>query len=61
MTNALRIFIKHCTCAYYDSEGEAVKASRECLYHPPGTLCPHGKAWNEPCMPCRDELWGKTS
>jgi hypothetical protein len=61
MTDEQRLTIKHCTCAFYDSDGTPVPASAPCVYHPAGSLCEHGKGPDEPCMPCRDELWGRTS
>lgn len=48
----------HCTCAFFDADGTENPGS-VCQIHPNG--CKHGKPWYVACMPCRNELWGKTS
>jgi hypothetical protein len=50
-----RITFPHCRCAYFETDGTAIEGN-PCLVHPNG--CEHGRSWAEPCLECRDKLWG---
>jgi hypothetical protein len=47
--------VPYCRCAYYEHDGQAV-AGEPCSIHSQG--CAHGRDWAQPCVACRDELWG---